>query len=105
MARGGSWNSTASYCASSFRGFYPATNSDYSSGFRLARTLPGTTPATAVSGTSASVVVLSPGTLDVNGQAVIDVWPFASADEEYGVLLVSLPEKLPVFCANALKIR
>ena len=25
--------------------------------------------------------------------------------KEFGVLLVSLPEQLPVFCANALKIR
>jgi len=40
----------------------------------------------------------------VNSVELLGYGP-VSFKQEYGVLIVSLPEKLPVLCANALKIR
>lgn len=44
IARGGSWDLPASYCASAHRGRYDPSNADYDRGFRLVRTCPNNAP-------------------------------------------------------------
>ena len=83
VVRGGNWDSAAANCTSARRDYRSPSDANNKLGFRLVRSLsPGV-----IAGTSAPVEVRSPGTLDVEGHAVIDVWPFAAADDEYGTKL------------------